>query len=60
MWVYTYKFNQDGTFKSCKVRLVVRGDQQKPTSQETYAATLVARSFRIVMVIAARFNLELK
>jgi len=60
IWVYTYKFNQDGTFKSCKARLVVRGDQQKPTSQKTYATTLATRSFRIVMAIAARFNLELK
>ena len=59
MWVYTYKTNQDGTFKNCKARVVVRGDQQKPTAQETYAATLAARSFRIVMAIAARFDLEL-
>lgn len=59
MWVYTYKFNQDGTFKNCKARLVVRGDQQKPTVQETYAATLAARSFRTMMAIAARFDLEL-
>lgn len=59
MWVYTYKTSQNGAFKKCKARLVVRGDQQKPTSQETYAATLAARSFRILMAIAARFNLEL-
>ena len=60
MWVYTYKFNRDGTLKNCKARIVVRGDQQKPSSQETYAATLAARSFRIMMAIAARFDLELK
>lgn len=59
MWVYTYKVNSDGTFKNCKARLVVRGDQQKPTAQETYAATLAARSFRTLMAIAARFDLEL-
>jgi len=59
MWVYTYKFNQDGTLKNCKAGLVVRGDQQKPTAQETYATTLAARSFRTMMAIAARFDLEL-
>ena len=59
MWVYTYKFNPDGKFKKCKARLVARGDQQKTTKQETYAATLAARSFRILMAIAARFGLEL-
>jgi hypothetical protein len=59
MWVYTYKTNQDGTLKNCKARVVVRGDQQKPTAQETYAATLAARSFRTLMAIAARFDLKL-
>ena len=38
---------------------MARGDQQKPTAQETSAATLAARSFCIVMAIAARFDLEL-
>jgi hypothetical protein len=58
-WVYTYKLHKDGSFKKCKARIVVRGDQQRPTEQETYAATLAARSFRILMAIAARFDLEL-
>ena len=59
MWVYTYKVDQDGAFIKCKVRLVVRGDQQKPSEQETYVVTLAARLFRILMAITARFNLEL-
>ena len=59
MWVYTYKYDQDGRFQKCKARLVVRGDQQKPTGQDTFAATLAARSFRTLMAIAARFDLEL-
>jgi uncharacterized protein (DUF1330 family) len=58
-WVYTYKLHKDSSFKKCKARIVVRGDQQRPTEQETYAATLAARSFRILMAIAARFDLEL-
>jgi hypothetical protein len=61
MWVYTYKLDKDYRFKSCKARLVVRGDQQRNiTSQETYAATLASRSFRMLMAIAAHFDLELR
>ncbi|KAF6518369.1 hypothetical protein HZS61_002447 [Fusarium oxysporum f. sp. conglutinans] len=60
MWVYVYKFDKHGRFKKCKARLVVRGDQQlEPIHEETYAATLAGRSFRTLMAIAARFDLEL-
>ena len=60
MWVYTYKFDKHHRLQKCKARLVVRGDQQRHlTSQETYAATLAGRSFRMLMAIAARFDLEL-
>lgn len=61
MWVYTYKLNKHHQFIKCKARLVVRGDQQRNiTSQDTYAATLASRSFRMLMAIAARYDLELK
>ncbi|KAL9567430.1 hypothetical protein ACKAV7_008380 [Fusarium commune] len=47
-------------FTKCKARLVVRGDQQaKSTHEDTYASTLAGRSFRTLMAIAARFDLEL-
>lgn len=60
MWVYTYKFDKHGYFQKCKARIVVRGDQQpKSIHEDTYASTLAARSFRILMAIAARFDLEL-
>lgn len=60
MWVYVYKFDKHGRFLKCKARLVVRGDQQaKSQTQETYAATLAGRSFRTLIAIAARFDLEL-
>jgi hypothetical protein len=60
MWVYVYKFDKHGRFQKCKARLVVRGDQQvKNIHEETYAATLAGRSFRTLMAIAARFDLEL-
>ena len=61
MWVHTYKFNQENQFLKCKARLVVRGDQQRNiTSQDTYAATLAGRSFRLFMAIAAKYDLEVK
>jgi hypothetical protein len=61
MWVYTYKLDKHHRLNKCKARLVVRGDQQRNiTAQDTYAATLAGRSFRMLMAIAAKFNLELK
>ena len=61
MWVYTYKLDKHHRLIKCKARLVVRGDQQRNiTSQDTYAATLAGRSFRMLMAIAAKYNLELK
>ena len=60
MWVYVYKFDKHGRFCKCKARLVVRGDQQARSLREnTYAATLAGRSFRTLIAIAARFDLEL-
>ncbi|KAF7565202.1 hypothetical protein PtrM4_046360 [Pyrenophora tritici-repentis] len=61
MWVYTYKLDKHHRLIKCKARLVVRGDQQRNiTSQDTYAATLAGRSFRMLMAIAAKYDLELK
>ena len=60
MWVYVYKFNKHGWLQKCKARLVVRGDQQLQSALgSTYASTLAGRSFRTLMAIAARFDLEL-
>ena len=59
-WVYVYKFDKHGRFLKTKARLVVRGDQQaKSLTENTYAATLAGRSFRTLIAIAARFDLEL-
>ena len=61
MWVYTYKPDKHYRLLKCKARLVVRGDQQRNiTSQDTYAATLASRSFRMLATIAAKHDLELK
>ena len=60
MWVYAYKFDKAGWLVKCKARLVVRGDQQKRTNgADTYAATLAGRSFKALLAIAAKFDLEL-
>lgn len=59
MWVYVYKFDKHGRFLKCKSRLVVRGDQQARSPHNTYAATLAGRSFRTLIALAARFDLEL-
>ncbi|KAL9561819.1 hypothetical protein ACKAV7_014081 [Fusarium commune] len=59
-WVYTYKFDKNGYLDKCKARICVRGDlQDTATIESTYAATLAARSFRLVMALAARFDLEI-
>ena len=57
MWVFTYKFDQDGYLLKHKARLVARGDLQY-TAEDTYAATLAAQTFRAVMAIVAAFGLE--
>ena len=58
-WVFSYKFDEDGFLESCKARVVVRGDMQDTESlQSTYAATLAARSLRLVMALCAFGDLE--
>jgi hypothetical protein len=58
MWVYVYKENEDSTLKKCKARLVVRGDQEAKVYEDTYAATLAARTFRILMALTAKYDLD--
>nr|CEG03241.1 unnamed protein product [Fusarium acuminatum CS5907] len=59
-WVYTYKCDQDGFLERCKARLVVCGNfQESAMIENTYAATLAARSFRVMMALAAHFDLEI-
>ena len=60
-WVFSYKFDASGMLERCKARICVRGDlQEEITIQQTYAATLAARSFRILIALAAHFGLEIK
>ena len=57
MWVFTYKFDQDGYLLKHKARLVARGDLQY-TAEDTYAATLAAQTFRAIMALVAAFGLK--
>ena len=57
MWVFKYKFDEDGYLVKFKARLCARGDLQL-TAMNTYAATLAARVFRSLMAIVAAYNLE--
>ena len=59
MWVFTYKFDEDGYFLKHKARLVAQGDLQY-TAEDTYAATLAAQTFRAVIAIVAAFDLEIR
>ncbi|KAF5513389.1 Copia protein [Colletotrichum fructicola] len=57
-WVFTYKFDKHGRLLKFKARICVRGDLQPMNGMETYASTLAGRSFRSLMAVVARFNLD--
>jgi hypothetical protein len=57
-WVFKYKFDSEGYLVKLKARLCVRGDLQIQGRDDTYAATLAAKSFRALMAICAIFNLD--
>jgi hypothetical protein len=58
-WVFAYKFDAEGHVTKFKARLVVRGDLQPYTRTDTAAATLAARVFRLMMALAAAWDLEI-
>jgi hypothetical protein len=58
IWVFKYKFNIDDYLKKFKTRLCVRNDLQS-TDQNRYAITLIAKTFRALMIISTVFNLEI-
>jgi hypothetical protein len=58
-WVFIYKFDKQGFLRKFKARICVRGDLQPLSEKETYAATLAGRSFRMLMTLAARWDLEI-
>ena len=56
-WVFKYKFDEQGYLTKYRARLCARGDLQH-TEQDTYAATLAARLFLVLMALVATFDLE--
>jgi hypothetical protein len=48
----------DGYLLKYKAQICVRGDLQRQTINNTYVATLAARSFRAIAALIAIFNLD--
>ena len=58
LWVFQYKFDQDGTLVKYKAWLCIHGDLQRSNSQDTYTATLAVQTFRALMALTAAYDLE--
>ena len=58
-WVFKYKFNNDDYLLKHKARLCVRKNFQQ-TKQDVYAATLIIRIFRALMIIVIVFELSIR
>jgi hypothetical protein len=60
LWVFTYKLNGQGLIAKHKARLCVRGDLQRHVNRdEISAATATFKTFRILMALAAAFDMEI-
>jgi hypothetical protein len=60
LWVFAYKFDQDGYLTKLKARICVRGDLETISSDEKRAATLAARTARMIFALVAAFDLDLR
>ncbi|KAJ5748146.1 uncharacterized protein N7511_009842 [Penicillium nucicola] len=60
LWVFAYKFDQDGYLIKLKARICVRGDLETISSDEKRAATLAARTARMIFALVAAFDLNLR
>jgi hypothetical protein len=58
--VFLYKFNQDGYLLKLKARIYVRGDLETISHEEKRAATLAARTARMIFALVAAFDLDLR
>jgi hypothetical protein len=57
-WVFAYKSDELGYLTRCKARLCVRGDTQILNDQDARTSTLAARTFRTLIAIMTRYDLE--
>ncbi|KAL0402009.1 UNVERIFIED_CONTAM: Retrovirus-related Pol polyprotein from transposon TNT 1-94 [Sesamum latifolium] len=60
-WVYKRKLGADGEVTAFKARLVAKGYTQRPgvNFEETYSPVAMAKSIRILLVIAAWYDYEI-
>ncbi|KAM4057712.1 reverse transcriptase (RNA-dependent DNA polymerase) [Hirsutella rhossiliensis] len=57
-WVFAYKTDEQGYITRFKARIVVRGDLQPEGDEDTYAATLRARTFRLLIAFCCLEDFE--
>ncbi|KAB2568562.1 Retrovirus-related Pol polyprotein from transposon TNT 1-94 [Lasiodiplodia theobromae] len=59
-WVFKYKADSTGNLASCKARLCVRGDKQRPGLDyvETFASVVKPAAFKIIMALITLLDLE--
>jgi hypothetical protein len=57
-WVFNYKFDSEGLLIKYKAQICVRGDRQRITTEDKYAATLAVRTAHFAFALAAFFNLD--
>jgi hypothetical protein len=58
IWMFKYKFDIDDYLKKFKTRLCVKDDLQS-TDQNTYAITLIVKTFRALIIISTVFDFEI-
>jgi hypothetical protein len=58
MWVFIYKTDKHGFLQKCKARVVVWGNHQAKNGLPTRATTLASTTFRTLMAITAKFDIE--
>jgi hypothetical protein len=58
--VFAYKFDANGYLMKLKARIYVRGDLETITSEEKRAATLAARTARMMFSLIAVYNLDVR
>jgi hypothetical protein len=56
--MFKYKFNINDYLKKFKTRLCVKNDFQS-IDQNTYAITLIVKTFRALMIISTVFDFEI-
>ena len=58
IWIFKYKFDTNDYFIKFKTRLCVKKNLQT-TYENTYATILIAKIFKIVMIIAVAFDMKI-